>query len=68
MEELLRDFEMSDIEVDIADTDSSSGNTLIHVVLFLFLWSSFYGILMTALNHLIQFFITYIYDHIKIFI
>ena len=58
IEELLKDFEMSEDDIATSsDGDSSSDSALIHVVLlFLFLWSSFYGISATALNHLIQFF------------
>ena len=58
IEELLKGFEMSEDDIATSsDGDSSSDSTLIRVVLlFLFLWSSFYGISATTLNHLIQFF------------
>ena len=49
---------MNSTEDDIDSSSSnSSDNALVHLVLlFLFLWSSFYGISAMALNHLIQFF------------
>ena len=58
IEELLKDFEMSEDDIATSsDSNSSSDNALIRIILlFLFLWSSFYGISATALNHLIQFF------------
>ena len=58
IEELLRDFEVDDNEDDISTLSSnSSDNSLVRLILlFLFLWSSFYGISATALNHLIRFF------------
>ena len=58
IEELLKDFEVDDNEDDISTLSSnSSDNSLVRLILlFLFLWSSFYGISATALNHLIRFF------------
>ena len=58
MAELLKDFDIEDdISTSLRNSNHGSDNALIHLVLlFLFLWSSFYSISATALNHLIQFF------------
>ena len=55
IEDVLRDFNQDDLVQEETPQSNSSNMILCIMLMFLLLWSSFYGISATALNHLIQF-------------
>ena len=56
IEDVLRDFEQEHLVEEESSQSISHSNIVLYMMLiFLLLWASFYGISVTALNHLIQF-------------